>query len=801
MLYQLAQVFYIDPKVVLNQKDIYLSNIQLFFRQKPPISTNLSGHVKPGCSISIAPITLSGAASINSLPGPNTSVIIADSYSRVEWDYINTSTDSNTPTIFSWEHKLPLEAGQYYAVLIHFDSPEFILWYEKANDPLLNTTSLSPGPTDKNVGNFYELGSAQGGTSGQSLTPLTSQALKFIVNIAQFNPAANLNLNLTNGPFEFLNTNGVSNTYIGGEYVYQDLGGNANGTLSANVTFYDIGTINVSTNSYTVVGNGTVFTNSTFGFINGSFMVITDGTAGNTFCAPIASVTNNTLLILNILPRFNNSAAYYKKTVVGNILHADYTNNTIMLANSTANSTVLFTPNLVGTFLINAGGSGYNNTDFVTVYGSVANAQANVSTNSTGGIVGLNIVNAGSGTITPANLTILAANGTASSNGSSGNVTCQLGPTLRGEISGSYANISGIYDFRVDDFTPEILVKMPDSSTLTAMANFSNAGHVVNTSSAFSISLDSPINSAFDCYVLSRSTEVVTATANLANIANDYKSSYVQLTLNAVSNSSALFSSPYLYTEKIDMVIDQIQINNNDTNEEMPQNGNAISRHITENITFANNKFANSVSVVTSTYVPINTSISLFAKLFNSTEGGSFQDKYWTRLNMISGNGQISSSSNTKNVVQFTYALPAFPPSSFTCPGTITIASGNAVVLTTTDLTANIANGTLIKLYNPAPTTANGDYIVTVAVSVNTTAITCSSNTTNSIMLGSGFYVDVLNWPQTAFADAQNSNAATYFNGNLVPLVSFNMMAIKACLLSPNTNIYPKITELRVGAI
>ena len=799
LLFNLGQTFYIDPSAIGGSSTVCLSSIVLYFREKPIPLNNPSGQLSPGVTIYIVPTDPNNV--------PIQTSLISGSFARQEYNFINTSFDASTPTIFSFGHPLPLNSRAFYGIMIAFDSPDFSLWYSKTGDRLLGTNQISSGPAGKYIGAYYEMG------SDGTLTSKTDTDLKFTVNIAEY-IADKITVNLEPLEFEFINFDGVSNTFLGGEPIYQDFGGTTSSNLSANVTFYSKGIVNVNSNATQVcilTGTGTTFTNGITGFVGGDYIVLTDGTAANTSICGINKVVNDTVLILQTPPSFTANSIFYKKTVIGSIFTINYMNSTIITCNSTANTTVQWTPTAIKTVNIVAGGTGYNNGDYVVISGggSSVNAQLNVFTNATGGIIGLNYVNAGVGFtgsgIGTSTLAIKAANGVAS-NGSTANLVQMIGSTLRGTISGNYCNVDSLYDFRVDHFTPEILVKVPDISIQNTYVDFANTGYVVDATREFEATIDQIIDSPFDSYILSRTNEVNTPNSQLAgipfNASNTYshfRSAYMKVILNINQTNTLSFTSPYIYREKLDLVAFQNDINNSDYLEET-NNGNCRSKHISTSITFSNNQYAPDLRVYFTAYKPLGTNVEIFAKILNSNDPDTFENKLWTPLQVKSGSGLVSSSINTTDFIQYMVGFSLYPKSLFTCPGTANVSSGNSVILTTTNLTSNLSVGDLVKIYNPTPGFSNGDYFITVVNVVNATAINVSSSTANVSLTQSGMFIDKIGPYDkfTAYSDLQNSNTVTYFNSNMVEYTTFNTVAIKILLLSNTSYVVPRVTDVRV---
>ncbi len=111
------------------------------------------------------------------------------------------------------------------------------------------------------------------------------------------------------------------------------------------------------------------------------------------------------------------------------------------------------------------GGSGYNNTDIVTVSNSVINAVANISTNATGSFVntGITIVNSGLFSNVQTNtalvVTIKAANG-AASNGTSAAFVANL-----------TVNTTALHKSPTYNFNGTRILRILNTDTVTALIN------------------------------------------------------------------------------------------------------------------------------------------------------------------------------------------------------------------------------------------------------------------------------------------------------------------------------------------
>src|ERR1019366_4141542 len=229
--------------------------------------------------------------------------------------------------------------------------------------------------------------------------------------------------------------------------------------------------------------------------------------------------------------------------------------------------------------------------------------------------------------------------------------------------------------------------------------------HTVDASREVEIQLDVPEYLTYDGRILSTATEINTPNSQLANIDGIYKSAYLRVELNVNLPNTALFTSPHVYNEKLD-IITFTNSNNNDTGE-TGDAGNCTSKHISKSFTFANNGAAEALRVYGKQHRPLGTNVEIYARLWNFNDPESFSTKLWTPLVITSGNGIISSTIDIEDFYDVTYELPTSPSSAYTLPGTVTITTGNVSIATSNDTSANISARDLIKIYNPTTGFAN----------------------------------------------------------------------------------------------
>lgn len=370
--------------------------------------------------------------------------------------------------------------------------------------------------------------------------------------------------------------------------------------------------------------------------------------------------------------------------------------------------------------------------------------------------------------------------------------------TVVGEISGASANIVSIQDLSVHQFLPELLAYLPPNGYMNLAYNFAYAnggGYGINNANQKNF-INNQLETVYQygAQLLSHSNEVRNANSLFTN----GKSGIFYVTIGVKQNANGLYQSPALYSEKLDIFVSNNGINNDVTNENSPLGiGNAQCKHITTSVSFDQNKSAEGVFAYVTAYKPAGTDVKVYARLFNAKDSDSFDDKDWTLLaSNSSSNTQVSSSISNSNYVDLVYNLPASPPTLFTANGQATVTSGNAQILgANTKFGTEIVVGDLIKVYS---TISPQNYFVTSVVAVtNTTVLTMDTAYTNSSILGTGFNIDKLSTPHTAFVNPQNSNVCRYYNSNMAQYDTFDTMAFKIVLLSNTSYVAPRVAAFR----
>lgn len=774
MQYTFAQTFYIDKAAVKNSPSVLLTGVKLFFKRKPKATNNRSGINNPGVVI--------GISETDGLYSPDAERILKGSTIRVNYENITAMADASVGTSFTFDAPISTSSDKFYAIVIKFEDPDFELWQNVQGDRLVNTNTPSPGASGTSDGKFYQY------NNYSAPLPLNNSDLKYQVFVAKFT-TNNINIDLVPRSNEFIKHRYQNKPFLAGEFVYQDHGGFANGMLNPAVTFYARGKINVSANSTTITGTSDV------GFVtNGiaadDYIVITDGTLGNTDVIQVSQIVSNTSLNMYNAPSFTANNVFYKKTVVARHFTDDKASGEAIFYDSTANATSYFTNTSIHTISLDGGGTLYSNSDVLVVSGggSTVNATANVITNGSGVIVGVNFSNVGIGfTSTP---TITVTTGT----GSGASFTPYLGSAIRSRSSRGTLLMEGIVDRRTKFIKPKIGLNLPSGSKAKYTMNFANSAYHVDGGRAFGGDNDIIKEVYFDSIIASRSNEVLNGT----NLFTDGKGRKRSGRINVNIDTGAIgdsFTSPLVFDKKLELLTMKAIINNDITGEETKY-GNALCKHITKRVTFGEGKSAEDLKIYINAYRPPNTDIKIYAKVHNSRDPEPFDDKFWSLLEMESGESQVSNPTDQNDMREYGYGLTSYPTLDFTLGGVVTTNGSANIVGVGTAFNADINVDDLVRIYDPV-FPENYD-IGVVASRTNDTTMSLYEPLTNiNVNSTSGLKVDKIKHKYSVFNNTSGDNVSRYFNSTMVPYDKFDSYSIKIVLLSSDGISIPRVDDIR----
>jgi hypothetical protein len=517
-----AQTFYIDPTAVNNARVADISAIDLYFKFKPDLNLNITGQPNPSVTLFLADTTF-GVPRITRDSGIFTGKVVT-----VFNDDIFTSSDATVPTTFRFDTPITVETGKEYSWIVTYDiDSQFELWTSVVGEQLTGSTQISPGPSNKFIGRYYDFNNvfvADSEDPGDldeyisSWRAINDTSAKFTVYLARYahdlvpigangsidsndiirgsntaNVTANsssVGFNINFGSYEFLTFDENKSTksiFVGGQWAFQNTvyypGGYENSgqyiaitTQSSNAT--------ITANSQYPNGSSFAWSDIFSSTNDRNSLILTNGTKYN--LRFVSAILSNTVLVLDEPVTFSNSDAKMMITPVGLVNSFDKSSpfgvseSFIMLNTSTANSTVRFVNDDIEAVSVTAGGSGYNNSDVFYVKGFeyVANkveggyvAVGNITTNSTGGITAVYLSNLGCGFVNTAAIEAVIANSTSVGNttsntsaGSSATFSYTVGSTIKTEYGNNNFVECKVRNLDIGTFIPFSTIDVPSGT-------------------------------------------------------------------------------------------------------------------------------------------------------------------------------------------------------------------------------------------------------------------------------------------------------------------------------------------------
>lgn len=376
-----------------------------------------------------------------------------------------------------------------------------------------------------------------------------------------------------------------------------------------------------------------------------------------------------------------------------------------------------------------------------------------------------------------------------------------------GEISG--ASLANCYfnDILVHSSEPHVYVYTPPQTTYKSnqlfhyTSNNNLNGVMSDGEMSFAVNMYNPINLDVNkpVMLMSRSNEVT-----LRNWSSKINSESSRIHYQIITTND--YSSPQVDYNASDVFFTRYSINNDYTNEHT-NFGNAVSKHITTKVNFAQGRQAEDILVYMHAYKPPYTDFKVYVKFYNSEDPDYFDDKQWTLMREISA-ARPSSLTNLADYVEYTYALPNFVADptyniDTTTSGVIQVTPDTSTILGDgTDFLNELQPGDLIKIYPSI--FPNKYFIASVYDIASATELTIYETFTSadSARMGSyGLKIDKIANKYQAFQNMANSNTLRYYNSKMTPFDKYDSFAIKVVFLSNNQFIIPKLANLRAVGV
>lgn len=604
---------------------------------------------------------------------------------------------------------------------------------------------------------------------------------------------------------------------------------------------------NIVTANANYIMNGNVTFQAANGFYNiynddnsiKEYIVVVNGS--NVAVKQIDSIVSSTQLTIKGIFATSNNAAYFYRAPVGELIGISDTyalgskDDLLILANTNANSSVRFVNNTI-TVISGGGGTGYSNTDYLTVSGfenivpqvqGGYPAKANLVTNATGGIVSVYLSNAGCGFINTAWLTganVVVSNTTGgTSSGTGAAFTYTIDAVIRAELNANanFVNCS-IINLEASRLKPEITVNNPlgtaftvthrslfysvDDTTVSSKKAFYISGNVAATDITVKIfkSHDTGKEENRASVVPSRSNQFVIPYANgtfgnTAVIGKDYSNAAVYF-FDMFANNDYLM--PFFEPNIINSHYSKYVINNDYTNEHTNY-GNAYAKHITTKVNMNNDnnlqREAEDILSYLTAYRPAGTDFKVYARIHNTKDADAFDDKDWSLLEQIDGASAFSSKVDSSDYYEYTYNFPNAPNTDLTLAGTASVANVTTTIVSGagTTFTTDLIAGDLVKISQPLFSNTNFAVAVVNAVT-NSSQIIIGNPLANNGLVGTGLLIErIRTYKYQAFNNVLNSNIVKYYNLQMSEFNNYDTFQLKMVMLSNNQTIVPKIDDVR----
>jgi len=255
--------------------------------------------------------------------------------------------------------------------------------------------------------------------------------------------------------------------------------------------------------------------------------------------------------------------------------------------------------------------------------------------------------------------------------------------------------------------------------------------------------------------------------------------------------------SPEIEIESMSLVSHFWVINDDAANEHTNQ-GNALTKHVSNKLTFDRGEAAEDIRVVVNAYKPAGTDVLLYAKILNNQDGDPFDDKNWTPLVVTNGAGQVSDSNNQYDYKEFEFGFPAGLESTDVHPGAFESTLDSADIVCTDTVTLQV--GDIIKLYDPLFKESNFGIFSVENVAGNTVTLNEPIETSN--LVGADLRVDTtVSLQHTGYNNPLNEGIVRYFDFASAPHDGYSTVAIKIVLLADSTTLVPKVDDYRVVGV
>jgi len=733
----LSQTFRVQRQLA-DTDGVFITGIDVFFRAKDATQG----------------VTLELRETNNGVPSH---IIVPFSRTRLSPANVSVSETASNATSFTFASPVYLKTETDYAIVIYPDanSPEYTIWTAETGVKDVANTSLI---SNQNWG----LGTMFYSTSGTAWTPVQDEDLKFTVKRALFNNLSGT-AKVHNGDYEFLTLANTEGYFTGGETVAQLSNTYLSGTFTTNVANVVVGTSSSQAAALSV-GDNVLFVYSNnaaigTGNVNVTTVTVSNGggqttdfvteySAGDFIrigsdIRQVVAVTNSTSITIDsALSTSASNSTHYRMDPVFDVSRVTAANSSTITINKvpklTSNASIIVNGQKVVRGVVSA--YDYGNTKIYISSSTSANDTFKIQTSNS------------------------AYRG-----------------TIVGDTSQALGVVSTVDNIKANIFRPLINTLQIPGTTVSLVGTLTTNAGSTDTKSYF-LTASSRLDLGDDAIIKSKSNEIVGSTIT--------KSFTADLQMSGATTDI----SPLVDMNPSSVVLTRNLVNNDYTNE-TGRFGSATSKYVSKRIALADGLDAEDAKIFITAYKPSGTTIQVYAKILNFTDGEAFEDKDWTLMDQVTSGAIYSDSLNEEDYREYEYTFPKTPPSTL-LSGVVTTYSNTTITGVDTTFSTTVVAGDLVKIVKSNTLT---DYDLFPVVSVaNNTSLQVTSNTS---FTGTGNTIELVTQKKAAFKYTRNNYITRYHDSNNAAFDTYKYMAVKIVLLSPYNYLVPTLNDVRVLAV
>jgi hypothetical protein len=221
-----------------------------------------------------------------------------------------------------------------------------------------------------------------------------------------------------------------------------------------------------------------------------------------------------------------------------------------------------------------------------------------------------------------------------------------------------------------------------------------------------------------------------------------------------------------------------------------------VTRYISKNVVLAAGQDADDLTCYVDAWRPPGTNVLVYGKCLSSLDNDKFSLKPWTLLTETTSVGLYSSAVNKNNIVELVYNIPTSV--NLFGNSAVTNTATNVVTMPSFGSTSKITAGSFIYISDSSVPMFNIRQVLSVP---NSTAIILTSNVSSNTTNAAIGLIPGLNIKTGIFRYDQKNNIARYSTTNDGIFDTFLQFAIKIVLVSNNTYLSPKISDMRALAL